>query len=222
MLDADDLLLPGFLKSMETFREEHPGFDVYSGDGELLLADGRRLPLPGIGNHRVRSVSVTDQLWESMVPGTSLARREVFARCGGYRDVYSEDYDFWLRALILGARQLHNPERLWLYRRQAGSKTTALVREAQSILEILTDARAMPELTSGQRAECDRAIAFARERVGRRELEEALLRGEYDGARTAYVRYHRAFPGSAKYALGFVLMMVSPRLYSKVKARRII
>ncbi|MRS12110.1 MAG: glycosyltransferase [Actinobacteria bacterium] len=223
MLDSDDLLAPEFISRMSAFRVEHPGFDIYSANGELLLPNGRRMPLvPGAGQDRVHSVAVSEQLWESLVPGTSVARREVFERCGGYRAVYSEDYDFWLRALILGARQIQNPERLWLYRRQAGSKTRALVREAESILAILNDAREMPELTDEERAECDRSIAFAHARVNRRELEEALLDGKYAGARGAYVRARGAFPDRRKYSVGLALMMLSPRLYARVKARRMV
>lgn len=223
VLDADDLLAPTFLERILAFRAEHPGYDIYSANGELLLRDGGRAPLlPGRGWDRVRSVSAAEQMEESLVPGTSLTHRSVFERCGGYRAVYSEDYDFWLRALILGARQIFLPERLWLYRRQGDSKTTALVREAESILEILTSARAMPELTPEDASACDAAIAFAEARIGRRKLEEALLRGEYAGARGAYVRYRRAFPGAGKYVLGFVLMMVSPRLYARIKARRMV
>jgi len=223
MLDADDLLLPGFLERMWAFAEDHPGYDIYSPTTTMLLRDGRRVPLMTGGEWReVRSVTAAVQMHESSIAQVSLVTRATFDRVGGYRPVYSEDYDFWLRALILGARQIQNPEPLWVYRRQEGSKTTALVREAESILEILTDARAMPELAPDDRAACDAAIAFAEARVGRRHLEEALLRGEYKGARGAYMRYRGAFPGVGKYALGFVLMMLSPRLYARIKAGRMV
>ena len=223
MLDADDLLIPDFLERMLAFAVSHPGYDIYSPTTTMLLRDGRRVPLmTGAEWERVRSVTAAVQMRESSVAQVSLVARGVFDRVGGYRPVYSEDYDFWLRALILGARQVQNPEALWVYRRQEGSKTTALVREAESILEILTDARAMPELSVEDRAACDEAIAFAHARIGRRQLEEALLRGEHGGARRAYLRHRRAFPGTAKYALGFVLMMLSPRLYARIKAGRMV
>ncbi|MDO8848052.1 MAG: glycosyltransferase family 2 protein [Coriobacteriia bacterium] len=223
MLDADDLLMPTFLERMIAFREEHPGYDIYSPVTTMLLRDGRRVPLmTGRDWETVRSVSIAKQMRESSIAQVSLVRREVLDRVGGYRSVYSEDYDLWLRALILGARQLQVPEALWVYRRQEGSKTTALVREAESILEVLTDARAMPELSPEDRAACDDAIVFAESRIGRRNLEEALLRGEYAGARAAYVRHRRAFPGAGKYALGFALMMLSPRLYARIKAGRMV
>ncbi|NTW28726.1 MAG: glycosyltransferase [Coriobacteriia bacterium] len=223
MLDADDLLLPEFLEHMAAFREMHPGYDIYSPATTMLLRDGRRMPLhEGRPWDSVHSVSAVDQMWESRIAQVSLMRRDVFDRTGGYRDIYSEDYDFWLRALILGARQLSNPEALWLYRRREGSKTTALVTEAESLLSILTDAREMQELSDEQRAECDRAIVFAQARLGRRHLEEALLRGEYVGARRAYLRYRQAFPDLAKYALGLVLITASPRLYARIKIGRMI
>lgn len=223
MLDADDLLLPTFLERLGAFREAHAAYDIYSAGATMLLRDGRHIPLPGATDSgRVHSVSAVDQMWESLVPGTSLMRRGVFDDVGGYRSIYSEDYDFWLRALIVGARQIYDPEVLWTYRRQEGSKTTALVREAESILSILLDARAMTQLTPQEQAECDRAIAFSRVRIDRRRLEEALLNGEYDGARSAYWRTRAAFPDTGKYLAGLVLMMLSPALYSRVKSRRMI
>lgn len=223
ILDADDLLLPGFFERLLAFVAEEPGYDIYTADGEALLPDGRRLTLlPGRGWDTVRSVSVREQLRESLVLQTSLARRTVFDLCGGYRAVYSEDYDFWLRALILGARQRFLPEKLWLYRRQPGSKTRALVREAESLLEILMHVRSMPEMTGADAAACDRAIAFAHARIARRRLEEALLRGEYRGARAAYWRSRAAFPDKGKYLLGAMLMLVSPAVYARIKGGRMV
>lgn len=223
ILDADDLLMPRFLERLLAFTSDDPGYDIYSADGEVLLPDGRRRALqPGDGWDRVRSVTVAEQFRESLVPGTSLARREVFERCGGYRAVYSEDYDFWLRALILGARQRFLPEPLWVYRRQEGSKTHALVREAESLLEILTHARAMPELAAADSAACERAIAFAHARIARRRLEEDLLAGRFRGARMAYWRSRAAFPGRGKYLVGLALMLASPASYARIKRQRMV
>ena len=107
MLDADDLLIPDFLERMLAFAVSHPGYDIYSPTTTMLLRDGRRVPLmTGAEWERVRSVTAAVQMRESSVAQVSLVARGVFDRVGGYRPVYSEDYDFWLRALILGARQV--------------------------------------------------------------------------------------------------------------------
>lgn len=222
-LDADDAMFPGYLERMTAFTDQNPGYDIYSCNAEVLLrGEGTELMWRGQQWRRAHEVTPLEQFAESSISPVSLFRPEVFDVTGGFRAVYSEDYDFWLRALLLGFRHLFNPEVLWRYRRREGSKTTALVQEAESILAILTDARGMAALTDAQRVECDRAIEFARARIGRRTLEESLLRGEYSGARGAYLRYRDAFPDKAKYALGFVLMMLSPGLYARIKSRRMV
>jgi glycosyltransferase involved in cell wall biosynthesis len=222
-LDADDAMHPEYVERMLAFAAAHPGYDIYGCNADVVLrGGGRDLMWKGARWRGVHEVTAEEQFAESSISPVTLFRPEVFEAVGGFRPVYSEDYDFWLRALILGFRHLYSPEILWQYRRHEGSKTTALVREAESLLQIHRDARAMSELSAALRTSANRAIAFSEARIGRRHLEEALLRGEYAGARTAYVRSRRAFPGAAKYGVGFVLMMVSPALYARVKAGRMV
>lgn len=222
-LDADDLLEPAFVGRMLERATADDACDIISCNADYLLRDGRRRPVwSGPNAPGARSVTVEDQLRESSILLMSVVRRETVVRAQGFRALHSEDYDFWLRALILGARHCYVPEVLAVYRRHEGSKTTSLVDEAESFLRILHDARAMSELTETQRAVCDEAIGFAAARVERRRLEEALLRGEYGGARRAYVQAAAAFPDKAKYAVGWLLIMVSPALYAAIKRGRMI
>ncbi len=222
-LDADDAMSPDYLERMIAFIGRNPGYDIYSCNAEVVLRDGGRDLMWGGRRWRVpHQVTAIEQLKESSVSPVTLFRPEVFERVAGFRSVYSEDYDFWLRALILGFRHLFNPETLWSYRRREGSKTTALVAEAESLLDIVADAAAMPQLTVEQKQVADRALEFARARIERRRLEEALLRGEFTGARHAYVNARKAFPDGLKYTVGFVLMMTSPALYARVKSARMV
>lgn len=222
-LDADDMLEPDYVSRMLAQAEADPGCDIISCNADYLLRDGTRRPV-WAGPHAAgaRVVTVEDQLRESSILLMSVVRREMVVRAEGFRSLHSEDYDFWLRALVLGARHCYVPEVLASYRRHEGSKTTSLAAEARSFLRILEDARAMPQLTEGQRAVCDEAIEFAHARIQRRELEEALLRGEYWAARRAYVRSAAAFPDKAKYAVGWLLMMLSPAAYTAIKRKRMI
>ncbi|MRR11053.1 glycosyltransferase [bacterium] len=222
-LDADDLLLPPFMERLLAAADQEPDADILSCNALYLLRDGGTRPVwRGARAERSYSLQVEDQLRESSILLMSLVRREVVDRVEGFRPLHSEDYDFWLRALISGARHRYVPEVLALYRRHEGSKTTSLVEEAESFLHILEQAREMPELTGDQRRACEEAIAFARLRLGRRRLEQSLLDGEYAGARSAYWRFRGAFPDRPKYLLGLALMLLSPRLYARIKSGRMI
>ncbi len=222
-LDADDTLEPRFLERLLAAAPGPPPADIVSCNADYLLPDGTRTSVWHARNDfGARDLTVVDQLRESSILLMSLVRRELCERLGGFRDLHSEDYDFWLRALAVGARHRYVDEVLAVYRRQEGSKTRALVASAESILRILLDARDMPELTDRERAEAGVAIMRASEIVERRKLEEALLAGRYDGARGAYIRHRAAFPDPLKYWVGFAIMMVSPALYARVKAGRMI
>lgn len=222
-LDADDMLEPVYAERMLAAAGSHPDYDIFSCNADYLLRDGRRRPVwAGSAAHEPHSLTAEDQMRESSILLMSLVRREVFERVGGFRSLHSEDYDFWLRALVTGARHRYVPDTLAVYRRHEGSKTTSLVAEAESFLQILRDAREMPEMTETQRRLCDDAIEFAKARVGRRHLEQALLDRRYAGARAAYWKHRRAFPDRMKYIAGLALMLFSPPLYGRIKSGRMI
>lgn len=222
-LDADDMLLPDYLESQTAFIATHPGFDIYSCNGELLLPDGtRRVFWRDSRFGQPFSLSAEDQIEESSILLMAAITPRVLELTGGFRTLHSEDYDFWLRALLLGARHIYNPAVLAVYRRHEGQRTRFLVAEAESFLEIQRDALGLPGLTESQRQALTRAIEFSEARVCRRKLEENLLTGEYDSARSRYWKCRAAFPDKGKYVVGLVLMMASPRLYARIKAERMI
>lgn len=222
-LDADDMLAPEYLEHQFSFAAEHPDFDIYSCNVALLLRDGRQKVYWRGGRYRKPfSLTVGDQACDSGIFVMTLIRPSVFDLTGGFRPVYSEDYDFWLRAFILGARHIYNPEVLALYRRQEHQKTTQLVREAESLLDIQIDARSLVKDDRAAVRALDEAIELSEARIERRRLEEALLQGDLRGARARYWASRRAFPGKAKYAAGFAIIMVSPGLYAWIKAHRVV
>lgn len=62
------------------------------------------------------------------IPATALIRAELVRQLDGWRDSAAcdhgfEDWDFWLRALDLGARFRLVPEATWSYRFHGGNKT---------------------------------------------------------------------------------------------------
>jgi glycosyltransferase involved in cell wall biosynthesis len=220
-VDADDLLYSDYLERMSDFMSRHPGYDVYSCNVDVLLPDGRTRPMwSGARFREPFSVTAVDQILESSIVLMSPVKRTVWARLGGFRDLHSEDYDFWLRALLGGARHIFNPDTLAAYRRRPGSKTRSLVSEAESFLWILRDNSTAPDLSPAEKDAFARAIAFAVARVERRTLEEGLLSGNLADARRLYRLSSAAFPNRPQYWLGLAIMLVSPALYARIKARR--
>lgn len=222
-LDADDTLQPGYIAAQAAFAAEHPGYDIYSCNAWLELRSGRRrLMWRGSRFERPLSLALEEQLQESSILLMSLLTPRVFELTGGFRDLHSEDYDFWLRAMVLGASHIYNPSSVAVYRRHAASKTTDMIAEAESFLRIHQDVLEMPELTDAQRELCRQVIAFDRARIARRMFETSILSGDFGGARGAYLRNREAYPDRLNYAVGLGLVMASPHLYGYVKKRRLV
>lgn len=222
-LDADDLLFPNYLEAQSAFMSLHPGFDIYSCNAEYLLADGGRRPVwRGRRFEHPFSLTAEDQIAESSIVLMAVITRRVLNLTGGFRDLHSEDYDFWLRALLAGATHVYDPAVLAVYRRGEGRKTRALVAEAESFLWILEDNAAREGLTESQHGAFARAIPRAKARVERRELEERLLGGEFAGARARYWRSRAAFPDRLTYLAGLAVMAISPTWYARIKSARMI
>ncbi len=89
-------------------------FDVFSGTGspETSEAEERFLPLGGIVSYSSLSNHIGDT--------TSLVRRSLFERLGGFTEDYGvghEDFELYLKAVLAGARIAVLPDALFWYRR---------------------------------------------------------------------------------------------------------
>ena len=222
-LDSDDMLLPSYCQSQLAFIRDHPGYDIYSCNARLLLADGTECAFwRGAGFERPFSLAPEDQIADSSILLMATITPRVFELTDGFRSLHSEDYDFWLRALLAGAKHIYNPAVLAVYRRHQGQRTRSLVAEAESFLAIQRDALETLELNASQRQALLAAVSFSDARVGRRRLEEKLLAGDYSRTRSMYWEYRAAFPDKTKYWVGYALIMLSPRLYARIKGSRMV
>jgi glycosyltransferase involved in cell wall biosynthesis len=104
-LDDDDLLDPD---CVETLLAHAGGADIVY---PFCRVEGRD------------DFYVVNKLWcerslflQPFIPITALVRRDLFVMLGGYRNVPLEDYDFYKRAALHGARFVCVPEVLWSYR----------------------------------------------------------------------------------------------------------
>ena len=222
-LDSDDLLGSDYLVRMSAFIDANPGFDIYSCNGTRRLPGGHEEPFfAGPAYARETSWALDDLIPEDRIFLMAVVRRELWERVGGFRtDLrYSEDYDFWLRALAAGASHRYLPERLAVAVFRVGSKSKNLVPHAEAQVRMFTDLAANPTLTPRQRDLVASKIESLRIRVRRVELEQRLQRGQFGGARREYLAVRGAYLSRSKYVAGLAAMLVSPRLYARAFARR--
>jgi glycosyltransferase involved in cell wall biosynthesis len=138
--DADDLWEPGKLALQASVVEADPMVDVtfgearvfgnYEGRWGMPLADGTagRLEREHLGE-----VMFVDN---PICPSTTFVRRALFDRVGGFRDTRCEDYDFWMRALDLGARFHYDSATLVHYRRHDGNVSSNKLAVHESNLKV--------------------------------------------------------------------------------------
>jgi glycosyltransferase involved in cell wall biosynthesis len=189
-LDSDDRLLPGFCARMDEVIAAHPGFDIYAMNAYQVDPRGRRsLFHDGPLFQREFSLTVDGLLDAPMIYVSAVFRREWFDRVGGLRSVYNEDYDFWLRLLIAGARHFYTPEPLALYRISPGQKTADAVRVREGDITVLRDAITAGGLTPEQVAHGERTIALLERNVAFRRRVLGLVGPKI--AQSIFVVAHR-------------------------------
>lgn len=176
-LGADDELMPEYASVTSAFIDAHPGYDIYASNACYLLPDGSRKPYHTAPrfSHQME-LTVDDLLDEPLIYGTAAFKRELFARVGGFRaDYYNEDYDFWLRIMMAGARHIYTPQFLALYRVVPGQKTEDGVLMRLEDIKILRDAIQSGGLTAEQVEHAQRTIALLEKNVAFRKKVIGLV-----------------------------------------------
>lgn len=122
-LDADDLLLPTHLSdSMAAFAKLPPDYALVACDDVLVDVDGRPLPFTVHVPVLPREVTLKDILMRTRFsPTGAVARKEVFALCGGFDTALrsTEDRDMWIR--IAARRRIWHQGRVLVEIRKHGN-----------------------------------------------------------------------------------------------------
>lgn len=148
-LDSDDIFMPNKLERQAEFLEQHPEIDIC---GTFVTEIDRN----GAINFEVRpyadwfnvSVDLNDPstwLWHNRVCHSgSVVRKELHDRLGGFENrlIYTPDWQFWLRALVAGARFSVLREELVGYRNHGNNITHksaqgTLIEHAETVRAIL-------------------------------------------------------------------------------------
>jgi GT2 family glycosyltransferase len=223
LLDVDDVFGPDYLEAMSEFIDARPGYDIYSCNGLRRMAGGRTEPFfSGPEYARETSWTLEDIIAVDRIFIVSTVRRELYERIGGFTSAlrYAEDYDFFLRALARGATHRYTPQQLATYVESATGKSKNRVPHAEAQIRIFENLADMPELADGQRDLCEEKLAGLRTRIKRVQLETRLQSGDFSEARQSYGRISAAYISKPMYVLGWVVMMLNPRLYARLFAAR--
>ena len=157
---ADDILLPEHLERMSTFIEAETGYDIYSTNGYFWVPGESRVLCYGAGlGDMVHSLPLGEVIRRCFYSVGAVYRRSLFVTVGGYRlGVYGEDYDFWLRAMALGARHRYLPEPLSLHRISAEQKSAQLDTVFRSDIRLVSDLRREFTLSAADSLAVDESI----------------------------------------------------------------
>jgi len=224
LLDADDQMFPEYLERISELIAQYPGFSVYGCNAQMEFPDGsRRRMFTGDrpGSRRVREISLAEVIMSTaVVPAFSTMRRLAYQDVGGYRAVFSEDYDLWLRMLATGHRILRTSDPLINYVWSATNKTmSGHLRMMKSTLRVVGDLCESSGLPDGAQLTCKRRLDSLAHEVALIPVKERIRSGDFAGARRAFLRHCRAMKPLRRIAV-LALVLLSPRVYRFV-ARRI-
>lgn len=220
-LDADDLLVQEALEHQARFMEEHPGFELYSWGSWRQWPDGSRTPFDDSEEYRsVVSFDLEAMLDHNRILVNSLIRADAFAQAGGFRDYFAADYDLWLRVLHAGARHLHNPELLAVYRMREGSMSTNAPVNMMGTVTVLEDFAKTPNLDPRHKAMALERAEYWRAWSARMQLDASLAEGDYARVRELLPTSRPTFGGGARTAFGLALLRIAPSAYVAYKRLR--
>ncbi len=166
LCSADDLLLPDHLSTLSQFVDTHSACDVLSSNGYFLLPDDSRELVYRPGD--LDDLSFIRVIGGCFYSVGATYRRSLFEMVGGYRvGIFGEDYDFWLRAMSLGARHCYVPLPLSLHRLSATQKSSDAEAVLISDIRILRDLESSGGLSRRERAAIHDSILSRRVRAAR-------------------------------------------------------
>jgi len=146
---ADDELMPDYCADTARLMDQQPEFDIYAANAWQMLPNGKkRLFNGGERFQHETSLSLEDIIRKPLIYGTAALRRGVYEKVGGFSSAnLHEDYDFWLKALMLGARHIFQPMVLSIYHLSKNQKTSDSLRNRIADLDLISALAANGQLS---------------------------------------------------------------------------
>lgn len=139
-LDADDLLLPTHIsESMKEFAKLTPDFSLVACDDHFVDVDAKPLPFTVHVPVLAREILIKDVLMRTRFSPTGVvARKDVFALCGGFDTALrsTEDRDMWIR-IAARRRMWHQGKVLVLIRKHGNNMSSNADRMKSNMAAVL-------------------------------------------------------------------------------------
>jgi len=137
--DADDELMPTYCEQTSSLIDARPDYDIYAANAlQVTPSDNHVLFNNAESFSSIISLTIEDLIVRPEIYVTAAIRKEIFVKVGGFcSNTYNEDYDFWLKALAMGARHVFQPEVLSVYHVSPQQKTANALRVRESDFVII-------------------------------------------------------------------------------------
>jgi hypothetical protein len=215
LLDGDDLLRPEYFAQAVPAIEADPAARLVTCNARIFGAIAReRLCVDARqGNGDGVTGSLADVLDRSFnVYIGSTFRRADWAAAGGFDETmtHCEDFDFWVRLMMLGGHARYVDAVLGEYRVRPGSASASAAKMIQGNLIVYE--KALAALGEGPEAGvCHRLIAENHAQLAFEEALSQVAGGDVTRGLPALRKAHRGQGGSA-WTLAFALWRVAPSL----------
>jgi GT2 family glycosyltransferase len=224
-LDADDLFYPERLEALGELAAARPDLDILASDA-YIVSDGRRL---GRRYSDFRVFYTDDQrrriLQENFILAFSAVRRARFLEVGGFDEsiIIADDWDFWLRLIVHGARAGCVDQPLGEVTVRAGSLSSRRADSLRYEIRVLEKAQMHAVLEPQEQEALADSIERRQRQFARVELKEALLRGDPTARRRLFAaafEHGHDVPTRLKSAASALAPGLARRLLERRSARK--
>ena len=130
-LDADDYILPDFLKKCLEIQRN------CKGDGSLVFTDW--ISAPKMENHQAENWNLARLLDHALFAVTFMHTKAIWEEVGGFSEDIAlwEDWDYTLKLAMAGAKGIRIPKPLFVYRYQTGNRRNDSLAQQTELLKII-------------------------------------------------------------------------------------
>jgi len=224
LVDADDRWLPHFLRDQLAVFDRHPSMGLDYADGLFIgrsALAGRRYMSACPSTGPVTFENLLAQRCTVLLSSV-VARRDAITAVGGF-DVTlrrGQDFDLWLRMARAGARMTCHDTVLTLRRMHDRNLGGTPVNEFERPLRVFEKVLATMSLTEAERRIVDQRVRALSSALACETGKEMLRKGDWRGARGAFLKACRGARNWKLHAAVFGLH-VAPQLVRRLYLARV-